>query len=172
MLVVDETHRLLSMPEQYQSVFSVSKRTENVLLLSATPIQDRKEEYLNLLKLLLPAQYENMPMADFSKLLKNQEKIQRRVNRVMRDLSEFEDPDRQEEIFDLLDELAEMLDDKYLKRRAAKNRQRFGRSRVGGHPSLCFLYYGKLPRTEKGDPQSSLQSGGAHRETSIAADSL
>lgn len=120
LLVVDETHRLLSMPEQYQSVFSVSKRTENVLLLSATPIQDRKEEYLNLLKLLLPAQYENMPMADFSKLLKNQEKIQRRVNRVMRDLSEFEDPDRQEEIFDLLDELAEMLDDKYLKRRLPK----------------------------------------------------
>ena len=80
LLVVDETHRLLSMPERYQSVFSISKRTENVLLLSATPIQDRKEEYL----------------------------------------SDFDDPDRREEIFDLLDELAEMLDDKYLKRKLPK----------------------------------------------------
>lgn len=120
LLVVDETHRLLSMPDQYQSVFSISKRTENVLLLSATPIQDRKEEYLNLLKLLLPAQYENMPLADFSELLKSQEKIQRRVNRVMRDLNDFEDPDRREDIFDLLDELAEMLNDKYLKRKLPK----------------------------------------------------
>lgn len=120
LLVVDETHRLLSMPERYQSVFSISKRTENVLLLSATPIQDRKEEYLSLLRLLLPTQYEDMSLADFSKLLKAQEKIQRRVNRVMRDLSDFDDPDRREEIFDLLDELAEMLDDKYLKRKLPK----------------------------------------------------
>lgn len=120
LLVVDETHRLLSMPERYQSVFSISKRTENVLLLSATPIQDRKEEYLSLLRLLLPTQYEDMPLADFSKLLKAQEKIQRRVNRMMRDLSDFDDPDRREEIFDLLDELAEMLDDKYLKRKLPK----------------------------------------------------
>lgn len=119
-MVVDETHRLLSMPERYQSVFSISKRTENVLLLSATPIQDRKEEYLSLLRLLLPTQYEDMSLADFSKLLKAQEKIQRRVNRVMRDLSDFDDPDRREEIFDLLDELAEMLDDKYLKRKLPK----------------------------------------------------
>lgn len=120
LLVVDETHRLLSMPERYQSVFSISKRTENVLLLSATPIQDRKEEYLSLLRLLLPTQYEDMPLADFSKLLKAQEKIQRRVNRMMRDLSDFDDPDRREEIFDLLDELAEMVDDKYLKRKLPK----------------------------------------------------
>lgn len=120
LLVVDETHRLLSMPERYQSVFSISKRTENVLLLSATPIQDRKEEYLSLLRLLLPTQYEDMPLADFSKLLKAQEKIQRRVNRMMRDLSDFDDPDRREKIFDLLDELAEMLDDKYLKRKLPK----------------------------------------------------
>lgn len=120
LLLVDETHRLLSMPDKYSQVFSISKKTEHVLLLSATPIQDRKEEYLNLLKLLLPAQYETMELSRFSKLLNNQEKIQRRVNRVMRNLHDFDDPDRREEIFALLEELAEILDDKYLHRRLAQ----------------------------------------------------
>ena len=123
LLVVDETHRLLSMPDKYKEMFALSKRTQNVLLLSATPIQDRKEEYLKLLKLLLPEQYEKMDLSDFSVLLKNQEKIQRRVNRVMRDLNEFDDSERREEIFGLLDELAEMLDDKYLKRRLSQLNQ-------------------------------------------------
>ena len=148
LLVVDETHRLLSMPDKYKQVFAMSKRTENVLLLSATPIQDRKEEYLNLLKLLLPDQYESMDLNDFSVLLKNQEKIQRRVNRIMRDISEFDDPDRREEIFDTLDELAEMLNDKYLTRRLPQINKEAADKGLG-NVQLCVSYITENYRVQR-----------------------
>ena len=148
LLVVDETHRLLSMPDKYKVVFSISKKTENVLLLSATPIQDRKEEYLNLLKLLLPDQYESMDLSDFSVLLKNQEKIQRRVNRIMRDISDFDDPDRREEIFDTLDELAEMLNDKYLMRRVPQIDKEAADKGLGD-VQLCVSYITENYRVQR-----------------------
>lgn len=114
LLLVDETHRLLQNGHLYASVFSLSKVTENVLLLSATPIQDRKEEYLHLLQLLLPLQYENMSLEDFSNLLQNQKRIQRKINSMLRHMDHYED--YWEDIYDQLDELAGLLDDKYLRK--------------------------------------------------------
>ena len=52
MLIVDETHRLLKDQQVYRAILSLSKTTPNALFLSATPIQDRREEYHRLLTLL------------------------------------------------------------------------------------------------------------------------
>ena len=76
MLLVDETHRLLSQDEKYELVLQLSKRVPNALFLSATPIQDRKEEYLKLLSLLQPDQYCRMTVKEFGTILANQKKIQ------------------------------------------------------------------------------------------------
>lgn len=113
-LVVDETHRLLHQEGPYSLVLSLSKATENVLLLSATPIQDRNAEYLRLLRLLLPSQYETVTLEDFSLLVKHQKKIQRKVNGMLRHLDQYEE--YQEDIYDQLEELADFLDDHYLQK--------------------------------------------------------
>ena len=49
LVIVDETHRLLKSDPLYNSILSLSRRIPHILLLSATPIQDRNEEYRRLL---------------------------------------------------------------------------------------------------------------------------
>jgi hypothetical protein len=90
-VVVDETHRLLSDPSRYHNILKLSKVVQNILLLSATPIQDRQEEYIKLLTLLNPEQYENMPMDVFIRLSKKQEGIQRKVNLLLKRMENYEE---------------------------------------------------------------------------------
>lgn len=78
--IVDETHRLLSCEEWYQKIQSLSRRVKHILLLSATPIQDRNEEYRRLLALLNPEQYADMSPERFSWMVKKQQRIQKSVN--------------------------------------------------------------------------------------------
>ena len=109
MLLVDETHRLLSLDEKYDLVLRLSKRVPNALFLSATPIQDRKEEYLKLLSLLQPDQYCRMTVKEFGSILAKQKKIQRRVNAMLVHMNQYED--YKEDMLEKLTELAEELDD-------------------------------------------------------------
>lgn len=109
MVIVDETHRLLSMTDKYELILQLSKRTENALFLSATPIQNRKEEYLKLLSLLQPEQYCKMSISQFSSILSKQKKIQRRVNAMISHMSQYEE--YKEDSLEKLGELAEDLND-------------------------------------------------------------
>lgn len=118
LVLVDETHRLLRMEDKYGLVRSLTQRCKHVLLLSATPIQDRKEEYLKLLALLLPDQYGNMDLEIFSDILSKQKKIQRRVNAMLRHMKSYEE--YKEDTYDKIVELADSLNDKHLARLAAK----------------------------------------------------
>ena len=74
--IVDETHRLLTHEGWYELVEGLSRRVEHILLLSATPIQDRNEEYRRLLALLDPAQYADMPPKQFAWMERKQKSIQ------------------------------------------------------------------------------------------------
>lgn len=151
LLVVDETHRLLCDNLRYSLIFSVSKVVQNVLLLSATPIQNRKTEYLNLLRLLLPTQYEDMSLEDFSKLLRNQKKLQRKVNGMLRHMEDYEN--YREDIYDQLDELADTLEDNYLKKLLTQ----FDADTEGPRQKRCraghFFYYRKLSNSTESDPE-------------------
>lgn len=118
LVLVDETHRLLGMEHKYGLVCSLTQRCKHALLLSATPIQDRKEEYLKLLALLLPDQYGSMDMGVFSDILSKQKKIQRRVNSMLRHMKSYEE--YKEDTYDKIEELAEFLNDKHLAKLAAK----------------------------------------------------
>lgn len=111
-LVVDETHRLLKNKRQYDAILNMSKRTKNVLLLSATPIQDRKEEYLQLVRLIYPERYENMELSEFSILVNKQRKIQKSIYMQIKRMENYER--YSEDIKDDLSELAEKLKDGYL----------------------------------------------------------
>ena len=107
LLLVDETHRLLSQKSKYELVYQLSKNVKNALLLSATPIQDRKEEYLKLLSLLQPDQYCRMTVKEFSSILAKQKKIQRRVNAMLAHMNQYDDykEDTQEKLVELAEEL-------------------------------------------------------------------
>ncbi len=113
-LVVDETHRLLSQSNKYKIVLELSKSTKNALFLSATPIQDRKEEYLRLLSLLQPEQYHKMSLSRFSDILSKQKRIQRRVNSLIYHMDHYEE--YMEDSLEKLEELVEELDDDRLYR--------------------------------------------------------
>ena len=114
MAIVDETHRLLEHALWYHGVQKLSRKTRHLLLLSATPIQDRKEEYRRLLALLNPDQYQNMPRERFDLLVRKQQKIQQRVNQQLGRMNRYEE--YAEIITDKLREIAEDLNDPAFKK--------------------------------------------------------
>ncbi|WP_139490109.1 SNF2-related protein [Brevibacillus dissolubilis] len=111
-VIVDETHNLLGDEDAYQRILRLSSQIENILLLSATPIQDRKEEFLRLLRLLEPKQYGNMELAYFSELVERQLDIQRELYMLMGDIQSY--GEYAESIYDQLQSLAQELQDQRL----------------------------------------------------------
>ena len=112
-LLVDETHRLLARGDKYDIVMRLSKSIKNALFLSATPIQDRIEEYLKLLSLLHPDQYCKMTVKNFGSILTKQKKIQRRVNAMLAHMNQYDD--YKEDTCEKLSELAGEFEDEHLK---------------------------------------------------------
>ena len=112
LLIVDETHRLLAEERWYAEIQALSRRITHVLLLSATPIQDRKEEYRLLLALLHPEQYADMPAERFAFLVQKQKQVQRSANQQLKRLERFDEYG--ELIADKLRSMADTLGDRAL----------------------------------------------------------
>ncbi len=110
--IVDETHRLLNNDAWYCRIEAISRRVEHILLLSATPIQDRNEEYRRLLALLNPEQYADMPPERFAWMVRKQKGIQRKVNQQLGRLDRYDE--YREIIVDTLKTIAETLEDQAL----------------------------------------------------------
>lgn len=110
--IIDETHRLLNNDGWYQQIKAVSRKVQHILLLSATPIQDRNEEYRRLLVLLNPEQYGDMTPQRFAWMVKKQKSIQQKVNQQLGRLERYDE--YYEIIIDTLKVIAETLEDKAL----------------------------------------------------------
>ena len=82
-VIVDEVHNYLSDPVEYECVHQLSKNAENILLLSATPIQQRETEYLNLLRLVLPNKYDHVSLKEFTTLVEKQAKIAKSIHAIL-----------------------------------------------------------------------------------------
>lgn len=130
-VIIDEVHRYLTEEKQYTVLHNISKRTRNLLLLSATPVQQRKGEYLSLLRLLLPDKYDAFSVEQFGELVEKQSHIIQKTALILDDLSDYEeeienvrveeDPHNSEdcqelyeEIHDGLEEICDELDDERL----------------------------------------------------------
>ena len=131
-VVIDEVHRYLANSAQYEKLHAISCISKNILLLSATPVQQRKEEYLDLLRLLQPAKYDNLSIERFGILVSKQGKIIQKAALILDDLGDFEEEidnvleskanphdsrDCQElfeEIYDGLEEICDELKDEKL----------------------------------------------------------
>lgn len=90
-VIVDEVHRYLYSDNEYRKLHLVSTNAKNLLLLSATPVQQKKEEYLDLLRLLLPQKYDEYSIEDFGKLIGKQSKIIQKTALILDDLGDYEE---------------------------------------------------------------------------------
>lgn len=117
-VVVDEVHRYLTDKETYAKLHILSKLAKNLLLLSATPVQQRKEEYLDLLRLLEPQKYDAFTVEKFSELIAKQTRIIQKTALILDDLSDYEeeikdsdgDPHESEDCNELFEEIYEDLE--------------------------------------------------------------
>lgn len=89
-VVIDEVHRLLS-DENYHKYHIVSRKAENVLLLSATPLQRRTSDYLNLLRLLDPDKYDDYSDESFEALVELQSNLIKQIMGVIDDVDDLQD---------------------------------------------------------------------------------
>jgi len=98
-VIADEVHKYLENDKNYRALLSLSNRTKNILMLSATPVQRRKDEYKKLLQLIQPAKYTLMSDEKFSELLELQGDVVRRVHESLENLDsyleELEDSDNE-----------------------------------------------------------------------------
>lgn len=90
-VIIDEAHRYLAIKQYYSLLHSISLSAKNILLLSATPVQQRREEYLNLLRLLQPQKYDSYDLDHFSSLVGKQSRIIQKTALILDDLDDFEE---------------------------------------------------------------------------------
>lgn len=119
-VVVDEVHNYLNNERYYDNIHGLSAEAENIIVLSATPIQQRKEEYLRLLRIILPHKYDDISIDDFTELVEKQNKIARLTHSLLDEIDRFKnallpevegDPREDEDVQDELEEIEETLGD-------------------------------------------------------------
>ena len=131
-IIVDEVHKFLFSEGEYKKLHTLSENTKDLLVLSATPVQQKKEEYLDLLRLLLPQKYDKYSVDEFGELIGKQSRIIQKTALILDDLSDLEetiqdvekdeeDPHESEDCIDLiekiqsdLEEICEEIDDQKL----------------------------------------------------------
>lgn len=115
-VIADEAHKLLEDRRLYTCFHLLSKQTENILLLSATPVQQKKEAYLALLQLIMPNKYDQFSLEDFQALVDKQKSITKSTYLVLQDFDDYidniadaiendENPSENEECTDLFEDV-------------------------------------------------------------------
>lgn len=116
-VVIDEVHSILRDNLMYSKILRLSRSSYNVIMLSATPVQSRNEEYHKLLSLIQPEKYYDMSEEAFLSMLELQNKIVRKVHSAVEYLSDYKDAieesenEHTEDTRDAFDELVETLED-------------------------------------------------------------
>ena len=121
LVIIDEAHRCLTKPALQANLQAICCSCRNLLLLSATPVQQKKDEYLALLRLLHPDKYLAYDADKFGELLSRQGNVIQRASLVLDDLDDLEttieevrergeDPHENEECQDLFEEVLDGLE--------------------------------------------------------------
>lgn len=121
-VIIDEVHKFIFDSDYYEYLHKISKITENILLLSATPVQQREEDYLQLLRLLLPDKYDHITLDEFKVLISRQNRITQNTALLLDTLSDYEeeienaleegiDPHQAEDCREIYEEIFEGLSD-------------------------------------------------------------
>ena len=119
-VVVDEVHNYLKNSNTYEKIHELSYNSENIIVLSATPIQQRKEEYLRLLRVIFPHKYDDISIDVFTELIEKQNRIARLTHSLLDEIDSFKNellpevegnPRDDEDVQDELEEIEEILSD-------------------------------------------------------------
>lgn len=116
-IIVDEVHSILNKELRYEAILRLSRTSDNVIMLSATPVQSRNEEYHKLLSLIQPERYYGMSEEEFKALLELQNKIVRKVYSAVGYLNDYKeaikdsDKEHSEDTREAFDELVDILED-------------------------------------------------------------
>lgn len=107
LIIVDEAHHLRKSRQLYERVQQLSAIADRVLILTATPIQRRADEYLDLLRLLDPRRYSQESEHSFRRLLDAQTAVRKAIALVRPQLSSdvFDWEEFSEDIAPLLTDL-------------------------------------------------------------------
>lgn len=95
--IIDEVHRLLVNKKYYESFHQLSKNTKSLLLLSATPVQLRRADYLSLLRLILPEKYDSCTGEQFDALVEKQGNITKAAAMVLSNIEDLDEVIRNSE---------------------------------------------------------------------------
>ena len=116
-IIVDEVHSILNKDSIYDTILKLSRTAENIIMLSATPVQSRNEEYHKLLSLIQPERYCDMSEDKFIALLELQNKIVRKVHSAVSYLDDYKesikdsDNKHSDDTREAFDELVDALED-------------------------------------------------------------
>lgn len=116
-IIVDEVHSVLNNDLCYNAVLKLSQNADNVIMLSATPVQSRSREYHKLLSLIQPERYYGMSEERFIDLLELQNKIVRKVHSAVGYLEDYKEAikdsenEHSEDTREAFEELVETLKD-------------------------------------------------------------
>ncbi len=114
-IIMDEIHRLIR-SSKFQLINRLSRYSENILLLSATPIRERGDEYQKLIELIDPKRFDSLTDDQFKKLIGRENKINSIAVDILDDVDELKalldqsDYD-QDEAADYLEEIEECFSD-------------------------------------------------------------
>ncbi|MFI3212849.1 MAG: SNF2-related protein [Eubacteriales bacterium] len=89
--IVDEAHRLLKNKVYYEAFHKLSNNTSNLLLLSATPVQQKRSDYLDLLRLILPLKYDSCTKEKFNELVEKQGNITKVAAMVLSNIEDLDE---------------------------------------------------------------------------------
>lgn len=94
LLIVDEAHHISRKRVLFEHICDLSESAERSLILSATPIQRRAQEFLSLLQLMNPTRYRALDTVEFVRMLDTQFELLQSVASLVPDLTpEYFDPD-------------------------------------------------------------------------------
>jgi superfamily II DNA or RNA helicase len=86
LLIADEAHNLRRRPLLSKRVRRLSRAAQRALILTATPVQRRATEYLDLLRLMHPVHYSAVDLPRFARMLQMQTKLRDTINYLGRGL--------------------------------------------------------------------------------------
>lgn len=89
--IIDEAHRLLRYKTYYEAFHRLSRNTSNLLLLSATPVQQKRSDYLELLRLILPEKYDSCTKEQFDELVEKQGNITKAAAMVLSNIEDLDE---------------------------------------------------------------------------------
>jgi ATP-dependent helicase HepA len=108
LFIADEAHHIRKRAQLYQRICQLSGDARRALIISATPIQRRAEEYLSLLKIMNPARYGAIDTRTFQDILATQQTTRKTIAYLSQAMTpdEFDPEEFVEEMGDVLEELS------------------------------------------------------------------